>query len=314
VLAVFAAAQDPAEPLRGLAVGDRPEPDPPPGWEVVEVRAATVNHHDLWTLKGVPALAAESLPMILGTDVAGVTADGREVIGHAVLGDHAGRWSLPSEEVPGTMAERVALPSANLVEKPAELGFEEAACLPTAYLTAHRMLFRRAGLERGDTVLVQGATGGVASAAIVLGLAAGLGVYVTTRSERGRAFAAGLGATAVLEPGARLPERVDAVVETVGAATWEHSLGSVRSGGTIVIAGATTGVDVAPFLDRVFLRQLAVVGSAMGTREDLEETIALLVSSGARPVVDSTYGLGDAAAAFTRMASGEMLGKLVLRP
>ena len=229
VLAVYAAHINADDPLSGLVVGEQPEPDVPAGWTTVTVRAASLNHHDLWSLRGV-GLPAERLPMILGCDAAGVDADGREVIVHSVISDPTRgcgdetldpRRSLLSERHPGTFAERVAVPARNLVPKPPELSWEEAACLPTAWLTAYRMLFTRGRVVPGMTVLVQGAGGGVATALIALGRAAGLRVWATSRSEDKRARAVALGADATFEPGARLPERVDAVMETVGAGDLE---------------------------------------------------------------------------------------------
>ena len=223
---------DEDDELAGLRVGDRPDPVDAPGWETVRVAAAALNHHDLFSLRGV-GLGRDELPRILGTDGAGTTADGREVLIHAVVGDpDAGggdetldpRRTLFSERIDGTLAELVTVPSRNLVPKPAAISFEQAACLPTAWLTAYRMLFHQAGVHPGDTVLVQGVGGGVATAAIMLGAAAGLRVYAVGRTPERRSRAIELGAVAAVEPDARLPERVDAVIETVGAATWMHSL------------------------------------------------------------------------------------------
>src|SRR3954465_1984696 len=190
MFAVYAEKFSTDDPLSGLVVGERPEPGVPEGWATVTVKAAALNHHDLWSLRGV-GLREEALPMILGCDAAGVDSEGNEVVVHAVisnpswLGDETmdpGR-SLLSERHPGTFAERVAVPRRNLVPKPPELSFAEAACLPTAWLTAYRMLFVKSGLRPGQTVLVQGASGGVATALTVLGRAAGYRVWVTGRSE-----------------------------------------------------------------------------------------------------------------------------------
>jgi NADPH:quinone reductase-like Zn-dependent oxidoreductase len=204
------------------------------------------------------------------------------------------------------------VPAYNVVDKPDELSFEEAACLPTAWLTAYRMLATKSALRVGDTVLVQGAGGGVATAAIQLAGVLGYRVWVTSRDEAKRARALELGAQAAFEPGARLPERVDAVIETVGEATWSHSLKALRPGGTIVVSGATSGPNPPADLARVFFLQLNVVGSTMGTRDELEALVRLLVDTGVRPTIDHVYDLRDARSAFERLASGEVMGKIVL--
>jgi len=313
MLAAFAASQDAKDPLGGLVVGQLPEPAPPEGWEVVQVRAATLNQHDIFALRGV-GLAGDRLPMILGTDAAGVTTDGREVIAHAVIREQGRRWSLPSERHPGTLAERVALPSDNLLDKPAELSFEEAACLPTAYLTAYRMLFVRGGLRPGQRVLIQGATGGVASAAIVLAAAAGLEVAATSRSQRGLELAQTLGAHHAVRSGDRVPAQVDVVIETVGEATWGHSLRAVRDGGRVVVAGGTSGPNPPADLQRVFIRGIAVMGSSMGTREELEELIRFMLVAGVRPLIDSVHPLAHAERGFRRLLDGAAAGKVVVTP
>ena len=298
MLAATCTSQSADDPLSGLTVGDRPEPEVPDGWARVTVRAASLNHHDLWSLKGV-GLPPDRLPMVLGCDAAGVTDDGEEVVVHAIVGDPD--WSgdetldpkrsILSERYQGTFAEQVVVPRRNLVPKPAELSFEQAACLPTAWLTAYRMLFTQAGVSPGDRVLVQGAGGGVSTAAIALGRAAGLVVWVTGRDEAKRQRALELGAHEVFEPGARLPARVDAVLETVGKATWSHSMKSLRPGGTLVVSGATTGADPSADLNRLFFLQLRVLGSTMGTRPELEGLLRLLAATGVRPQVDEVVPL-----------------------
>lgn len=320
MLGVSVVSFHPDSPLDGLAVGDVPEPDIPDGWVVVEVRAAALNHHDLWSLRGV-GLRDEQLPMILGCDAAGVDPDGNEVLVHAVIADpDAGggdetmdpRRSLLSERHPGTLAERVAVPRRNLVPKPPSLSFAEAACLPTAWLTAYRMLFTRSSLQPGDTVLVQGVGGGVATALIALARAAGLRVWATSRSEEKRARALALGAHASFSPDERLPARVDAVMETVGRATWSQSIRALRPGGEIVVSGATTGDDPSADLTQVFFLQRSVIGSTMGTRNELERLVQFVDVTGLRPIIDSIRPLADARSAVEEMVAGEQVGKLVL--
>jgi NADPH:quinone reductase-like Zn-dependent oxidoreductase len=318
MLAVFASAIDPEDPLRGLELGERPEPDGPNGWATVAVRAASLNHHDLWSLRGV-GLSPERLPMILGCDAAGLDERGDEVVVHSVISDDSWRAdetldphrSILSERYHGTFAERVVVPRRNVLPKPAELTFEQAACLPTAWLTAYRMLFTRGGVVPGTTVLVQGAGGGVATALVVLGSAAGARVWVTSRSEEKRQQALELGADQAFESGARLPERVDVVMETIGQATWAHSVRSLKPGGTVVVSGATTGEAPPAELARVFFLQLSIVGSTMGTRDELERLIRMCVDRDVRPIIHATMPLQDARMGFETMLHGESFGKIV---
>ena len=285
----------------------------------MSVRATSLNHHDVWTLRGV-GISADRLPIVLGCDAAGVDEDGNEVVVHAVVSDpgYSGpdetldpARSLLSERYDGTFAERVAVPRQNLVPKPAALSFTEAACLPTAYLTAYRMLFSKAGLEPGATVLVQGAGGGVATALILLGRAAGYRIWATSRSEAKRERALELGADQAFPVSARLPERVDAVMETVGEATWAHSLRALRPGGTIVISGATSGPAPPADLARVFFLQLSVVGSTMGSRAQLGRLLRFCEQTGVRPLIDRTMPLTQARDGFAAMISGDLFGKVV---
>jgi NADPH:quinone reductase-like Zn-dependent oxidoreductase len=321
VFAAYAARITPQDPLSGLELGERPDPSAPEGWTTVTVKAASLNHHDLWSLQGV-GLSEERLPMILGCDAAGLDEDGNEVVVHSVISDPGWRGdetfdpkrAILSERHQGTFADKVAVPSRNVLRKPPELSFEEAACLPTAWLTAYRMLFTRAGVVPGSTVLVQGAGGGVSTALIVLGAAAGVRVWITSRSEQKRARALELGAHRAFESGERLPERVDAVMETVGEATWAHSIRSLKPGGTVVICGATSGDAPPAELTRIFFLQLSVVGSTMGTHDELERLMALCVESGVRPVIETVIPLGEARAGFELLAAGESFGKVVFTP
>ncbi len=319
MFAVYATGFSSDDPLSGLEIGERPEPQVPDGWTAVTVKAAALNHHDLWSLRGV-GLREEALPMVLGCDAAGIDERGDEVVVHAVVSDPA--WSgdetldpkrsLLSERHPGTFADRVLVPARNVVPKPASLSFEEAACLPTAWLTAYRMLFTRGELRPGDSVLVQGAGGGVSTALIALARAGGLRVYATSRDEGKRALALELGAHEVFESNARLPQRVDAVMETVGRATWSHSVRSLRPGGTLVVTGATSGpnLDNAE-LTRIYFLQLRVIGSTMGTRAELAALTELLDVSGVRPVIDRVMPMEQARDGFAAMAAGDLFGKVV---
>ena len=319
MFAVYADRFSSDDPLSALQVGERPDPEVPDGWTTVTVKAASLNHHDVWSLRGV-GLREQALPMILGCDAAGYDEDGNEVVVHAVVShpDWTGdetldpQRSLLSERHQGTFADKVAVPRRNVIAKPPSLSFEEAACLPTAWLTAYRMLFTRGELKAGDTVLVQGAGGGVATAVITLARAAGLRVLATSRDEAKRARALEIGAHEVYESGARLPAKVDAVMETVGKATWSHSIRALRPGGSLVVSGTTSGPDLDDAeLTRIFFLQLKVIGSTMGTRDELASLVNLLDASGARPLIDRVLPMTDAREGFAAMAGGDLFGKIV---
>jgi NADPH:quinone reductase-like Zn-dependent oxidoreductase len=310
--AAYASEIDPDHPLQALTVGDMPEPSPPDGWVPVDVRASSLNHHDLWSLRGV-GLPADRLPMVLGCDAAGVDPDGNEVLVYAVVpdpGDPRG-LSLLSERFPGTLADRVAVPRENLIPKPAGLSFLDAACLPTAWLTAWHMLTARGRVAEAEAVLVQGAGGGVATAAVVLAVAMGKRVYATSREEWKRERITALGATA-LAPGSRLPERVGVVIESVGAPTFDHSMKSSAPGARIVVCGATGGHQATVDLRRVFAMRLEILGATMGSADELRALLDFLVERELRPVVDSTYGFTAVADAFARLDSGEVFGKVAI--
>src|SRR6266536_272679 len=320
--AAYASAPHPDDPLAGLVVGERPDPVAPAGWTTVAVTAASLNHHDLWTLRGV-GIGPDQFPMILGCDAAGIdTATGAEVVVHSVIasegwdGDETldPRRTLLSEKYQGTIAEQVIVPKRNVLPKPAELSWAEAACLPTAWLTAYRMLFVKSGLRPGQTVLVQGASGGVATAAIMMARAAGYRIWATARTEAKQAAAVELGAHQAFASGARLPERVDAVIETVGAATWSHSLKSLRPGGRVVISGATSGAVPPADLTRVFFLQLSVVGSTMGTRDQFGRLLRFCEQTGVRPLIDTELPLDRAREGFAAMLEGDLFGKIVFTP
>lgn len=301
-------------------VGEFEDPEVPEGWVRVSIRAAALNHHDLWSLKGV-GLPADRLPMILGCDGAGVLDDGTEVVIHSVIGDPAAgggdetldpKRTLLSELHHGTFSDYVVVPERNVVAKPKNLTWEEAAAVPAAWVTAFRMLTTRAGLHGPSTVLVQGAGGGVATAAIVLAKALGHRVWCTSRDASKREQALAIGADLAVEPGTRLPEKVDLVIETVGAATWEHSLRALRPGGRIVVSGATSGANPPADLNRVFFLQLSVVGSTMGTLGELDDMLALLDRTGAKPPISDVRPVEDARTSFELLRTGDVFGKLVI--
>lgn len=312
MIAAYAEKLGLPDPFDGLVVGERPEPTPPPGWEVAEVRAASLNPHDLWTLKGVIGFPFEP-PVILGCDGAGIAPDGREVVFYPVIADVKGLRML-TDGVDGTFAPRVALPATSLVSKPASLSFDEAAGLGTAWLTAWRMLFTKAQLRPGERVLVQGASGGVSTAAVMLASAAGAHVTVTSRNEETLTRAREIGAHDALLTGSRLPKRVDVVIETVGEATWSHSLKALNQGGRVVVAGATTGGAPSADLQRLFYRELSVFGSAMGTLDELRAVCAFIEHADLHPPVSHVYeGVERVPEAMRALEAGEQFGKLVIR-
>jgi NADPH:quinone reductase-like Zn-dependent oxidoreductase len=307
------------------------------------MRAASLNRHDLWTLAGVGTPA--SFPWTLGCDVAG-TVDvygpdtperiplATPVVAHAVITcgvcdaclgpdeTSCRRFAMLSEgSWEGTFAEYCLVPAANIFALPPDLSFEQAACLPTSFLTAYRMLFTKAQLRPGDTVLIQGAGGGLSTSAEVLALAAGMRVIVTSRDpaklaaalERGVHHGVATGKDALGEV-LRLTggDGVDAVIESVGEATWATSLRVLRRGGAVVVAGATAGADPPADLRRVFWRQLRILGSTMGTWAEFESLLETVRATGVRPLIDQTYQLAEAKAAFQRLDSGDVTGKLVL--
>jgi len=318
MFAVYAAAPNADAPLDSLTVGERPEPEVGAGHVAVTVRAASLNMHDLWTLRGV-GIKPEQFPMILGCDGAGTLADGTSVALHSVIGDPDWkgdetldpRRTLLTEKYQGTMAETVVVPKRNVVPMPDGMTAAQAAVMGTAWLTAYRMLFTKSGLRPGQTMLVQGASGGVSTALIQLGRAAGLRVWVTGRSEEKRALAEKLGAHATFPSGERLPERVDGVFESVGDATWSHSMRALKPGGIIVICGATSGFNPGADLQRLFFLQLRVVGSTMGTRDELADLLKFVANAGITPEIGLELPMERASEGFNAMLQGDTAGKIV---
>lgn len=317
--AAVAVSQDFENPLKGLVLSEIEEPRVEPGWTRIRVKAAALNPHDTWTLRGV-GHPAERIPITLGCEASGVTDDGREVVIHPVLGDAlrgGGDQTLDpdrallSETINGTLADYVVVPEYTVLPKPSSLSFAEAACLGVAWGTAYRMLFTRASCKPGDRVLVQGSSGGVASAAIALAAAAGARVCATGRTEEKRQFALQSGAHVALESGARLPERVDIVIETVGEATWGHSLRALRPGGIVVIAGATSGGMPPAELNRVFFQQLSIVGSTGCTLDEFTSLLRTVDTSGISPVFEE-LPFEQIPQGFQRLLDGDVMGKLVV--
>src|SRR3954470_15283997 len=318
MFAVYAAEPNPDAPPAALAVGEGPDPEIPDGSVAVRIEAASLNMHDLWTLRGV-GIKREQFPMILGCDGAGRLDDGTEVVIYPVIGDPAvagdetldPKRTLLTERLQGTFADVCVVPARNIVPRPTGLTAAQAAGMGTAWLTAYRMLFVKSDLRPGQKMLVQGASGGVSTALIQLGRAAGMQVWVTGRTDEKRALAAKLGAHATFASGERLPDRVDAVFETVGDATWAHSMRALKPGGAIVVSGSTSGPNPGADLQRLFFLQLRVIGSTMGTRNELADLLTFVTNAGIAPEIGLELPLEQAEEGFRALAAGETGGKIV---
>ena len=342
--AVFARQLGGDAPLDNLEIGERPEPVLGPGDVRIRVRAASLNHHDLFTLRGIVG-SPITPPRTLGCDAAGTIVDygpgrppgtpdpGSDVTIYPVtfcgscLACRSGdpmlckRFTLLSDgDREGSFSDHLVVPAQCALAKPAALTFAQAASVGTTYLTAYRMLFAKAALRPGSTVLVQGAGGGLATAAIQLARAAGITVIASSRSQRKLDAAANAGAHHGVLAGREAAKAilslcaggVDAVIESVGEPTWATSLRAVREGGAIVVAGATAGANPPADLARIFWRQLRVLGSTMGSPDEFASLLRFIESAGIAPIVDTVYPARDARTAFERMTSGDLVGKLAL--
>jgi NADPH:quinone reductase-like Zn-dependent oxidoreductase len=302
-----------------LRYEDAPDPEPGPGEVLVRLRAASLNRLDLWVRSGRPSVPK---PRILGADGAGVDESGRRVVINPGI-EHGDRISVIGEHMDGTHAELVAVPEGNVYPIPDELSFEEAAAFPLVFETVYRMLVTRSRLREGEWVLVWGVGSGIGTASLQLAKALGGRVIATSSRDAKLELAKALGADAVVNhetgdvveavkeatggPGA------DVVVEHVGEATWQMSLQAVRPHGRIAVCGATSGPNPKAALHRIWWKQLTILGSTMGTKEDFEGAFELVKSGKARPVVDTVFPLAEARAAHERMEAGEHFGKIVLR-
>jgi NADPH:quinone reductase-like Zn-dependent oxidoreductase len=297
-----------------LRYEDAPDPEPGPGEVLVELRAASLNHLDLWVRKGLPSVPK---PRILGADGAGLV-DGRRVLINPGI-EHGERITVVGEHMDGTHAELIAVPESNVYLIPDGMSFEEAAAFPLVYETAYRMLVTRAGLREGEWVLVWGVGGGVATAANAIARALGARTIVTSSCDE--KLAAVDADAKVNHQSGDVVEAVkeatggagaDIVVEHVGEATWQRSLQAVRKGGRVAVCGATSGPNPPAALHRIWWKQLTIVGSTMGTKEDFEAVYELVASGRVKPLVDKVFPLAEAAAAHERMEAGEHLGKIIL--
>jgi NADPH:quinone reductase-like Zn-dependent oxidoreductase len=304
-----------------LRYEDAPDPEPGPDEVLVELRAASLNHLDLWVRKGLPSVPK---PRILGADGAGIVAStGERVVINPGLEVGDGRISVVGEHSDGTHAELIAVPEGNVYPIPAGLSFEEAAAFPLVFETAYRMLVTKAALREGEWVLIWGIGGGVATASLAIAKALGARVLATSSSDTKLERARELGADAVVNHSsgdvAAVANEVtggagaDVVVEHVGEATWKTSLAAVRAGGRVVVCGATSGPNPPAQLHRIWWKQLTIYGSTMGTKEDFEGAYDLVAAGRARPVVDEVFPLSEARAAHERMERGDQFGKIILR-
>jgi NADPH:quinone reductase-like Zn-dependent oxidoreductase len=302
-----------------LRYEDAPDPEPGPGEVLVRLRAASLNHLDLWIRKGLPSVPK---PRILGADGAGIREDtGERVVINPGI-EHGEKITVVGEHMHGTHAELVAVPEANVYPLLDELSFEEAAAFPLVFETAYRLLVTKAQLREGEWVLLWGIGSGVATAGLAIAKALGARALATSSSDEKLERARELGADATVnhasgDVGAAVKEAtggkgVEVVLEHVGEATWQTSLQAARANGRIAVCGATTGPNPPAALHRIWWKQLTIYGSTMGTRDDFEAAYELVKSGRAKPVVDSVRPLAEARAAHERMEAGEQFGKLVL--
>ncbi len=308
-----------------LRYEDAPDPVPTSGEVLIELRAASLNHLDVWIRKGLPSVPK---PRILGADGAGIVlsgdgfASGDRVVINPGLDHGDGRITVVGEHMDGTHAELIAVPQEQVYAIPDGLDFEAAAAFPLVFETAYRMLVTKAALLEGEWVLVWGIGGGVSTASLAIAKALGANVIVTSGSNEKLEHARELGADAAFNHNtddvvAGVKEvtggGAHVVVDHVGEATWRRSLDAARLAGRVCVCGATTGPNPPAQLHRIWWKQLTVYGSTMGSKEDFEAAYDLVASGRAVPVVDAVFPLAEAATAHERLEAGEQLGKIILR-
>ncbi|MER6768005.1 MULTISPECIES: zinc-binding dehydrogenase [Amycolatopsis] len=323
--AMQAVVHEGAAGVGGVRVAEVPVPRPGPGEVLVQLKAAGLNHRDLFIVDSRDP--ADPLA-VLGSDGAGVVvaADASVEVGTEVVINPSLEWAEPDvvPEVPailgvptnGTLAEYVVVPAGNVLPKPAHLSWTEAAALPLAALTAYRALFTRGGLTAGEHVLLPGIGSGVATFALAMAKAVGATVSVTSRSPEKLAGATELGADRAIgssgDWAAELGEPVDLVVDSIGSATFDACLSVLRSGGRMVTLGATTGPDVELSLRNLFFRQISLLGTSMGSAREFSRMVELVTEHRLRPVVHHVYDLADGPRGLAELASGDQFGKLVV--
>ena len=306
---------------------DVPDPSAGAGEVLVRLRAASLNHLDIWVRQGRPSVPK---PRILGADGAGIVEELGGGVDDFKLGDavvinpglaHDPKIVVLGEHTDGTHAELVVVPAENVYPLADGLTFEEAAAFPLVFLTAYRMLATKARLEEGEWVLVWGAGGGVGTAAFAIAKALGARTIAVSSSDAKLERLRELGADATLNHGAQNVAAevreltgggADVVIEHVGEATWQASLQAARPAGRNVVCGATSGPNPPASLHRIWWKELTVFGSTMGTKEDFEGAYELVRSGRARPIVDRVFPLSEARAAHEHLERGDQLGKVVL--
>jgi len=302
-----------------LRYEEAPDPVAGPGEVLIELRAASLNHLDIWVRRGLPSVPK---PRILGADGAGIRRDtGERVVINPGL-EHGDVITVIGEHTDGTHAELIAAPETNVHPIPDSLSFEDAAAFPLVFETAWRMLVTKAALQRDEWVLIWGIGGGVATASLAIVKALGARAIVTSSSDEKLSRARELGADGTVnhateDVAAQVKELseggVHVVVETVGADTWQTSLGVARPAGRVCVCGATSGPNPPANLHRMWWKQLTIYGSTMGTRADFAAVYDLVASGRAKPVIDKVFPLSEARAAHERLEAGKQLGKIVLR-
>ncbi|KAF8855106.1 NAD(P)-binding protein [Acephala macrosclerotiorum] len=308
------------DPISAVKIAPRPQQEVPEGWVKVKMQAVGLNYHDIFTMRG-HGMHPLTFPLILGCEGAGILEDGTEVLLYPCMGspDFKGDETLNpkrnifSELTNGTLAEYVNAPRTNVVVRPKGMDVETAAVLGVAWLTAYRMLVTKSGLKPGQTMLVQGSSGGVTTALIQLGAATGMRVWCTGRSAAKRQLGLKLGAEKVFEAGVELPEKVDAVFDTSGEVTWEHSMNSVKTGGTIVTCGGHSGRKFPVDISRVFVEQINIRGSYLGTLQEFQDLISFVVANSIKPHIGLVVPIECADVGFQKMLSGETEGKTVVK-
>jgi NADPH:quinone reductase-like Zn-dependent oxidoreductase len=306
-------------------------PEPGPGEVRLTVVASALNHMDLWVTQGLPK---PPLPHVPGCDVTGVVDALGDGVTHVGVGDEVvvnpgvspvdeiialgddspmgDGFMIYGEHCWGGHAAQAVAPGRNVVARPRGRSWEECAAYPLTYLTAYRML-RRARLAAGETVLVVGIGAGVSCAALALARQMGARVFATSRNEAKRAEAVAMGAEAAFDStDPKWPVQADVVIESVGPATWEQSVRSLRAGGRLVVCGGTSGTKVELTLPRLWFKQLEIIGSSMGSYQEFAQ-LTDLVAQGLPIQVDQVFELADYPAALERLERGEQLGKIVLR-